>query len=155
MADLEWQASDSRDLIRRDRRRAWVQGIPFLGLSGLFALWLKRSEPVLAAVFLGVFIAWLLSVALQIYWAPSRWRVLQTGPTRVSFDDLGITWLASHGSRLLRWDRLSVSRCGDTWIISVRGHEAAFIPARCLDANEAGRLEGRLGKAQNERAVEQ
>src|SRR5262252_7983975 len=66
MAELDWQASDSRDLVRRDRTRALLYGLPCLVVSGLFAVWLKRHEPFLAAVFLGMFIAWLLTVALQI-----------------------------------------------------------------------------------------
>jgi hypothetical protein len=146
VAEVEWKASDSHDLIRRDRKTAISQGIPVMAGAALFALWLGKDEADLAAVFVGMFIAWLLSVIVTIVGAPRRWRVLELGPTRVVFDDLGITWLAPHGSRLLRWDAVSISRLGNTWILSVRGHETAFVPARYLDANESSRLEGRVGQ---------
>jgi hypothetical protein len=121
-----------------------VQGLPFLAGAALFALWLWASEPPLAAIFVGMFIAWLLSVILQVFWGPWRWRVLHTGPVQVLVDDVGITWSAPHGSRFLRWEALSVSRLGNTWVVSVHGHEAAYIPARCLDATEAAVLERRM-----------
>jgi hypothetical protein len=93
-----------------------------------------------------MFIAWLLSVIVTIVWAPRRWRVLELAPSRVVFDDLGVTWLAPYGSRMLRWDAVSIGRLGNTWILSVGGHEAAFIPARCLDATESSQLERRVGR---------
>jgi hypothetical protein len=145
MAEREWKATDSKDLIRRDRKTVIFQGIPVMAGAALFALWLGKSEPDQATVFVGMFIAWLLAVLVGIVSAPRRWRVLELGPTRVVFGDLGVTSIAPYGSRTLRWDAVSISRLGNTWILPVRGHEAAFIPARCLDAHESSQLEGRVG----------
>jgi hypothetical protein len=155
VAEVEWKAGDAKDLISRDRRQAFRQGLPFVVASGLLAFWLRITERGLAAVLLGMCLAWLLSVAFQIYWAPSRWRAFSaalTGPMRVTLDDSGITWLAPHGSRHLYWGALGVSRIGDTWVLSVRGQEAAFVPARCLNADESSVLQSRAGMPGSQRA---
>ena len=147
MAEFEWIARDASDLVRRDRIRVIQQGSPAIVASGLMALWLNTTAPAWAAVFLGMCVAWVVSVATQVYALPSRWRALQAGPLRVEFGEQGLTWVASHGTRLLRCDGLEVRRLGATWILSVRGHEAAFLPSRCLDADESRLLSSRLEKA--------
>jgi hypothetical protein len=140
MAEFEWRDSDSTDLVRRDRLRLVQQGGPVILASGLLAVWLRSTAPGWAAAFLGMSIAWIASVATQLATFRSRWRALQMGPLRVQFGDEGITWQASHGSRLLRWDALEVRQLGNTWLLLVKGHEAGYLPKRCLDATEASRL---------------
>lgn len=151
MAEFEWTAKDASDLVRRDRTRVLRQGSPAIVASALVALWLKSSAPGLAALFLGMCVAWVISVWSQIHALGSRWRVLQIGPLTVELGDQGLTWQGSHGTRVLRWDALEVRRLGATWILLVKGYEAAFLPSRCLSDDETRILNGRLGKSAGSR----
>ena len=145
MAEFEWTAKDARDLVRRDRIRVLQQASPAIVASALVALWLNGQAPWLSALFLGMSVAWVVSVWSQMHTLGSRWKVLQIGPLTVEFGDQGLTWQGAHGTRVLRWEALQVRQLGATWILLVKGYEAAFLPSRCLSADETRILNERLG----------
>jgi len=147
VADFEWTTRDAVDLVRRDRILLLRLGSPAIMASAVVGWWLRYSAPVWAAACFGMTAAWVVSVWSQMRTLPARWQVLQMGPVTVTFGEEEVTWLAAHGTRVLRWEALEVRRLGATWILLVKGHEAAFVPNRCLNAEEAALLSHRLGKA--------
>ena len=144
MTQFEWAPEDAADLIRRDRGRALRQGSPIILAAGLMALWLRTTAPSWAAVFLGMCVAWALSLATQMKSLRSRWRALEMGSMQLDCSDTGLTWVASYGTRVLRWEETKVQQLGATWILLIRGHEAAFIPGRCVNADDEKLLRERM-----------
>jgi hypothetical protein len=147
MVDFEWRIEDAQDLIRRDQRKALLANSPFPLAAALIALWLRSTAPLVAAVFLGMCMAWTMS--LFSVWQSIRrnWRAYvdaQFRPLRVTLRDDGLTWEGPHGSRILRWEGVSVGRVGGTWVLRVGGRELAYLPGRVLSSEDAGQLEARL-----------
>jgi hypothetical protein len=147
MAEFEWQPDDVRDLVRRDLVRSSQLNGVFPIATALLSLWLRKSWPIAAAVLLGMCIAWTLSLLSGLRSLTGRWQAYvkaQFRPLRVSLRDEGVTWEGPHGSRVLRWEGLSVRRVGTTWVLLVGGQELAYLPARVLTSEEAERLAARV-----------
>src|SRR5262249_15283392 len=135
MAEFEWRPDDVRDLIRRDLVRSIQLNSAFPVAAALLWLWLRGSSPSLAMVFLGMCIAWAVSLLSGLRVVMQRWRTYvkaQFRPLRVSLRDEGLTWEGPHGSRVLKWEGMSLSRVGTTWVLLVGGQELAYLPARVL-----------------------
>jgi hypothetical protein len=73
VAEYEWRDSDPRDLVRRDMVQLLRRGSPAIAASGVLALWLRSTAPRWAAMFLGMSVAWLISVAIQAKDLRARW----------------------------------------------------------------------------------
>jgi hypothetical protein len=143
MAELDWRFEDAADLVRRDRKRVLAANSAWPLAALVLWLWLRTSAPVVAGVFLGMGLAWGLSL-LSAWRAVARsWRsyvAAQFRPLQVELREDGLTWSGPHGSRVLRWDDLSVERLRATWVLRVSGRELAYLPARVLSPAEADRL---------------
>jgi hypothetical protein len=146
MAEFEWQPADVRELVHRDRMRVLSANAPYVFGAALFAAWLRTSVPPLACVFLGMCTAWALSLLLLLRTIGKNWRSYvsaQFRPLQVTFRDDGLTWEGPHGSRVLRWDGLSVRQLGTTWVLLIGGRELAYLPGRALSTDEAEQLQRR------------
>ena len=144
MGDIDWRREDVGDLVRRDRRLLLQQGSPFVVASAVFGMWLRGTWPIVSGVFLGMSLAWVLSLVSSWRSSSKRWQVYvsaQPQPLTCTVDPLGLSWHAAHGERNLNWSAVLVKRLGRTWLLLVGGHEAAYLPARCLTDSETKILE--------------
>jgi hypothetical protein len=151
MSLIKWEQHDVAGLVRRDRRRTLRQFTPLAVAVGLLAVWTYRSEPVLSGVFGGMFVAWAWSLAWSWRAVGGHWRDFvsaQPKDAEVQVGELCVGWTASYGSRVLRWEGLTVKKVGGAWTLSVQGREAAYLPARCLDAGETETLQKRVREGQ-------